>query len=60
MTDRTEMERFVDWCLGKPLDGSRDYHALQAIVRFRNYEQHIATEATKKLIERHDGSKSAG
>ena len=56
MTNRTEMERFIAWCHGIGLDGSRDYHAIDSITRFRNYEQHIAAEATKKLIERHDGS----
>ena len=42
MTERTEMERFKAWCNGDPLDGSRDYHALDSIKRFEAYEAHVS------------------
>ena len=52
----SEMERFIAWCKGIGLDGSRDYHGLDAAKRFREYEKHIAVEATKKLMDRHYGT----
>ena len=54
----SEMDRFIAWCKGIGLDGSRDYHGLDAAKRFREYEKHIAVEATKKLMDRHYGDGS--
>ena len=56
MSERTEMDRFIAWCKGEGLDGSRDYHGLGAAERFRAYEIHIAAEARRTLMERQYGS----
>ena len=56
MTERTEMDRFIAWCKGIGLDGSREYRGLDAAERFRAYEKHIAAEAIKTLMERQHGS----
>jgi hypothetical protein len=49
------MERFVDWCKGIGLDGSKDYHAMGAVERFRAYEVRLAKEARTTLIKMQTG-----
>lgn len=57
MTERTEMERYIAWCQGEGLDGSKDYRALKSVARFRIYEQRMAEEARTALIERTSGKR---
>ena len=49
-------QRYKAWCRGEPLDRSRDYHALDSIVRFEAYELHIAEQAREILIEQKEHS----
>jgi len=58
MTERTEMDRFLDWCKGIGLDGSRDYRAIEAVVRFKQYENRIREQARNALLNRGDQSKN--
>lgn len=55
MTERSEMERFIAWCSGDGLDGSKDYRALQAVARFRAYEAQLSEKAKVVLIMRAEG-----
>jgi hypothetical protein len=50
-TDPTEMDRFIAWCRGDILDGSRDYRALDAVQRFRLYEANMEKAARDALIK---------
>ena len=54
MTDR--YEKLKEWAKGIPLDGSQDYHVLNGLERFEQYERHIAAEELETLINRKERS----